>query len=124
MTHIANDIEWSGRPMLAPFSWKDRQQVLVSIDVFAPEVREAFQDRIFAVMALCQQHQFCLVTDFPERFDQYVRKIVEDRSEWLTWRVEASSVLHDLGRGHEATGHGPVWPLKNVGLADFRRSLN
>lgn len=69
-------------------------------------------------MALCPQHQFHLVTAYPERFHNYVRMIAEDRAEWLTWRVSASFVLRDLGRRDEAKGHGPIWPLKNVSLMD------
>ncbi|MBS4004218.1 MAG: DUF5131 family protein [Afipia sp.] len=124
MTESAATIEWSGDPLLAPFAWRASRDVLVPTDIFAPDVYQGFQDKLFAVMALCPQHRFRLVTDFPEKFHAYVDTITNDRSEWLTWRVEASFVLRDLGREHEATGHGPVWPLKNVALADFRRSLN
>lgn len=108
----------------ATIRWSASWDVLVLTDIFAPNVHQGFQDKIFAVMALCPQHQFRLVTDFPERFHAYVETITNDRDERLTWRVEASFVLRDLGRGHEATGHGPVWPLKNVALAGLRRYLN
>lgn len=107
--------------MLAPFSWTERHDVLVSADFFASDQYQLTVDEPFAVMALCPQHQFHLVTDFPERFHDYVRTITHDRDEWLTWRVAASFVLRELGRSREATGHGPVWPLQNVALADFKK---
>ncbi|MFG1428900.1 DUF5131 family protein [Roseixanthobacter glucoisosaccharinicivorans] len=106
MTDATAAIEWSGRPLLAPFAWAEGRDVLVSADLFAPDIDQALHDKVFAVMALCPQHQFHLVTDFPERFQAYVHTITNDRSEWLTWRVEASFLLRDLDRGHEATGHG------------------
>ena len=115
-------IEWTGKPDLAPFSWNEPLDVLVSTDVFKSDRYDLEVDGIFAVMALCPQHQFRLVTDFPERFRAYVQKITTDRMEWMTWRVEASFVLRRIGRAHEAKGHGPVWPLANVKLADFSSS--
>lgn len=117
-------IEWPGRPLLAPFAWEPSDNVLVPTDIFGPNISEGFRDKVFAVMALCPQHEFRLVTDFPERFHAYVDTMTNNRAEWLTWRVEASFVLRELGRGHEAKGHGPVWPLKNVALADFKHALN
>ena len=38
--------------------------------------------------------------------------------------LEASFLLGSLGRSHEAKGHGPVWPLKNIALADFRSAVS
>lgn len=124
MTELSRTIEWSGEPLLAPFSWIESCEVLVSADIFTSDIYSVFQDKLFAVMALCPHHRFHLVTAFPERFHEHVHRITNDRDEWLTWRVEASFVLRDLGRDHEATGHGPIWPLKNVALADFRPALN
>ena len=110
--------DWPCEPVLAPFSWAEGRNVLVSKDVFASSRYHLTVDEVFAVMALCPQHQFHLVTDFPERYHSYVRTITEDEHEWLTWRVEASFVLSKLGRQREAKGHGPVWPLANVALTN------
>lgn len=117
-------VEWSGQPLLAPFSWPQGHDVLVSTDLFDPEICDERLDKTFAVMALCPQHSFRLVSAFPQRFRNYVCKITADRDAWLMWRLEASFVLSSLGRSHEAKGHGPVWPLKNVALADFRSAAN
>mgnify|MGYP001464008683 CR=1 FL=1 len=124
MATLPSRIEWSGKPLLAPFSWSEPREVLVRTDIFASGTYCGFQDKVFAVIALCPHHQFRLVTEFPKRFHEYVDTITNDRDEWLAWRVEASFVLRDLGRGHEATGHGPIWPLKNVDLADVRPTIN
>lgn len=99
MTDNALNVEWTAKPLFAPFSWHEGRDVLVPIDIFAPNISEELQDKIFAVMALCPQHQFRLVTDFPDKFAAYVRKITEDHGEWLTWRVQAGFVLQDIGRG-------------------------
>lgn len=111
--------EWSGKPLLAPFSWVAGQDVVVVTDLFEVEKDDLSLDESFAVMALCPQHRFRLRTAFPERYHNYVRTITEDHSEWLTWRMSASFVLSKLGRYREGTGHGPVWPLKNVELASL-----
>lgn len=75
---------------------------------FDSEICEERLDKTFAVMALCPQHSFRLVSAFPQRFRNYVCKITADRDAWLMWRLEASFVLGSLGRSHEAKGHGPV----------------
>ncbi len=124
MTHRPAMIKWSGEPLLAPFSWAERHDFLVPDDIFARVQSPLFLDRLFAVMARCPQHQFRLVTAFPGRFHDYVRAITNDKGEWLTWRVTAADVLNRLGRGHEAKGHGPVWPLSNVALADVKPVLH
>lgn len=117
-------VEWTGEPLLAPFEWRNARDVLVSTDLFGDEISEEALDKTFAVMALCPRHSFRLVSSFPNRFRTYVCKITSDRDAWMNWRLEASFVLSSLGRQHEAKGHGPVWPLKNVKLADFRSEIS
>ena len=105
---------WNCKNMLEPFSWLIPRVAQVKQDLFEPEVREAWRDRVFATMALCPQHRFFVTTAYPRIYHDYVQTIANDRSEYVTWRVSASDVLNDLGLGHLATGEGPKWPLLNV----------
>ena len=41
-------------------------------DLFHSDVQECFIDRVFAVMALCPQHTFLVLTKRPERMRQYL----------------------------------------------------
>lgn len=45
-----------------------------------------------------------------------VRTITDDRMEYMTRPMSASSILCELGRALEATGPDPEWSLRNVEL--------
>ncbi|TPL71407.1 DUF5131 family protein [Mesorhizobium sp. B2-3-15] len=107
------EVKWSCDVLLEPFSWRGPKTVRVQPDLFEPEIRNAWRDKVFAAMALCPQHRFWLRTAYPQVYGQYIEQIAHDRLEWLAWRVSASQVLRELGR-EEATGDGPAWPLANV----------
>lgn len=108
------DIDWTCGDVLTPFFWENPRVVRVLPDLFEPETRETFRDRIFAAMAMCPQHRFFLRTAYPDAHRRYVDRISNDRSEYLAWRVSAAQLLRKLGRADEATGDGPEWPLPNV----------
>ncbi|CCV09568.1 hypothetical protein MESS2_p70002 [Mesorhizobium metallidurans STM 2683] len=108
------EVTWSCDVLLEPFSWKDPKTVRVQPDLFEPEIRNAWRDKVFAAMALCPEHRFWLRTAYPQLYSQYIEQIAHDRLEWLAWRVSVSQVLRELGRQEEATGDGPAWPLANV----------
>jgi len=107
---------WDGKDVLEPFSWPQALVVLVTRDLFEPEVRGKFRDEVFASMALCPQHQFKLRTAHPREYRRYVDEIARDRGEYLAWRASAALILRRLDREGEATGPGPIWPLPNVAL--------
>ncbi|MEX4009847.1 DUF5131 family protein [Neoaquamicrobium sediminum] len=109
---------WNCKDVLEPFRWLSPRVVQVQRDLFEPEIREAWRDKVFAAMALCPQHRFVLSTAYPSIYRHYVQTIASDRSEYVTWRVSASFILDDLGLGYLATGEGPKWPLVNVELID------
>jgi protein gp37 len=71
-------------------------------DLFHKEVPFEFIDKVFAVMALCPQHTFQILTKRPEQMAEYVG--IEDRAELIAktaWNI--------------CDGYGP-WPLPNVWL--------
>lgn len=57
----------------APLRWKSPRTVFVNSmsDLFHEAVPNAFIDRAFAVMALCPQHTFIVLTKRPERMREY-----------------------------------------------------
>jgi protein gp37 len=55
--------------LYAPLSWRKPRTVFVNSmsDLFHDAVADEFIDRVFAVMALCPQHTFVILTKRPER---------------------------------------------------------
>ena len=73
------DGNWNGtvrlieEKLLDPLRWKRPRRIFVNSvsDVFHPNVPDEWVDRIFAVMALCPQHTFQILTKRPERMREY-----------------------------------------------------
>lgn len=93
-------------------------------DLFHESVPLAFVDRVFAVMALCPQHTFQVLTKRPERVAEYLN--TGRRHYWIN---KASLAM--CGRAAIPTQkHGMVlggWPLPNVWLgtsAENQRTLD
>ncbi|MEA3033517.1 MAG: hypothetical protein QOH86_1533 [Sphingomonadales bacterium] len=59
--------------LLLPLRWKRPRRIFVGsmTDIFAAFVADEWLDRMFAVMALCPQHVFQLLTKRPERMRRY-----------------------------------------------------
>ena len=89
---------WNGEVSLItdhltdPLHWKKPRMIFVNSmsDLFHENVREKWIDRIFAVMALCPQHTFQVLTKRPERMAHYFnapgsrRRIVEASEQFCT----------------------------------------
>lgn len=71
---------WTGRinfdeaALLAPLRWKKPRRIFVNsmADLFHAGVTDEQIDRVFAIMALCPQHQFLILTKRAERMREYV----------------------------------------------------
>lgn len=61
--------------LLKPLHWRRPRKIFVCsmTDIFADFVLDEWIDRIFAVMALCPQHTFIVLTKRPERMRAYIR---------------------------------------------------
>jgi protein gp37 len=77
-------------------------------DLFHEAVPFEFIDRVFAVMALCPQHTFQVLTKRPERMAEYLLKHAD--SEDIAWHANVE--ILKLGHG----GGRVKWPLPNVWL--------
>jgi len=72
--------QWNGvvrfveEHLLDPLKWKKPRRVFVNSmsDLFHVNVKDEWIDRIFAVMALCPQHTFQVLTKRPERMLEYL----------------------------------------------------
>lgn len=75
----SNGPRWNGKIQLLPdvleqpLRWKKPRKVFVNSmsDLFHPDVPFDFIDKVFAVMALCPQHTFQILTKRPERMREY-----------------------------------------------------
>lgn len=91
-----------------PLHWRKPQVIFVCSmgDLFHESVPWEWIDRVFAVMALCPQHVFILLTKRAERMEEYVCD---------------TSIVRNDSRGEElykinpnALTDGIQWPLPNV----------
>lgn len=70
----------------APLKWRKPRRIFVNSmsDLFHRDVPFEFIDRVLAVMALCPQHTFQILTKRPERMAEYLAMPwAEDGGRWL-----------------------------------------
>ncbi|MCW4114783.1 phage Gp37/Gp68 family protein [Aurantimonas sp. MSK8Z-1] len=102
--------------LVQPLRWRRPRMIFPGsmTDLFADFVTDDMLDRIFAVMALCPQHTFQVLTKRPERMRDY---LTDPRS---TGRI-ARRIL-DLWIGGEkharAAMAGDRWPVRSIGVVD------
>jgi protein gp37 len=115
--------------LLRPLRWKRPRRIFVGsmTDIFADFVTDEWLDRMFAVMALCPQHIFQLLTKRPQRMRAYLaRPAVEVR---IGLEALGLTMMSAVGVGPRGVGDGvmikgsdinpgalAVWPLPNVWL--------
>jgi len=98
--------------LLKPLGWRKPRRVFVNSmsDLFHKEVPFAFIDKVFAVMALCPQHTFQVLTKRPERMAEY---LVKDRRPDWAWQVKGDLCPKGWRERHIPAVDGP---LPNVWL--------
>ncbi len=105
--HFNGEVRCVEEALGVPLGWKRPKRIFVNSmsDLFHPKVPFEFIDKVFAVMALCPQHTFQVLTKRPERMAEYLRCIDVGFDVWF----EASK------RKSLDALNGP-WPLPNVWL--------
>jgi protein gp37 len=116
-----------------PLHWKKPRRIFVNSmsDLFHEAVLFEFIDRVFAVMALCPQHTFQVLTKRPERMAEWAndrtRRMWHDDSPMVMAMADLSAKLEPRGDaqnerrvmekylGAIAPDRG-MWPLPNVWL--------
>lgn len=112
---------WTGdvlvveKALTEPLRWKKPRRVFVNSmsDLFHKSIPDEVIDSIFAVMAMCPQHTFQILTKRPERMLAYLRQVASegDMNRWACRSAEmakspcAPGIFDDL-----------EWPLPNVWL--------
>jgi protein gp37 len=121
---------WTGEVRLnegwldQPLRWKTPRMIFVCAhgDLFHESVPDEWIDRVFAVMALCPQHTFQVLTKRAGRMRGYLKRFDEPHKHWPTMRnddwdtaiVALWQVMEDNGYDHRSTAS--TWPLPNVWL--------
>jgi protein gp37 len=77
-------------------------------------VPDAFIDRVFAVMALCSQHTFQILTKRAERMRAYVQHLEERLG--AVWDLTNQPTWIELPAGRSFPRFPDNWPLPNVWL--------
>lgn len=118
--------QWTGAvrgviPALnAPLRWKKPARIFVNSmsDLFHEAVSDEWIDQVFAVMALCPQHTFQILTKRADRMRAYMvaldRAIRIPTETFPRWKSEAESILQKRGDINSVVTH--QWPLPNVWL--------
>lgn len=124
LVHIANGHpSWTGKVsfvedhLLDPLSWKKPRRVFVNSmsDLFHENVLDEWIDKIFAVMALCPQHTFQILTKRPQRMLAYMQMIAgeKDIQRWINAAYDSDPDLSPCAAG---LMEDLDWPLPNVWL--------
>jgi protein gp37 len=111
-------VEFVEKHLLDPLKWKAPRRIFVNSmsDLFHEGVTDEMRDRIFAVMALCPQHTFQVLTKRPERMRAYLDPAcgrIADRIIALRRQRGDNGCVCPLP--HVAPG-AAWWPLANVWL--------
>ncbi|MBN4060291.1 phage Gp37/Gp68 family protein [Planctomycetaceae bacterium AH-315-I19] len=109
-----------------PLRWKKPRKVFVNsmADLFHEDVPFDFIDRVFAVMALCPQHTFQVLTKRPERMAEYLtkREVLPGSfsrkygADWVTPANKVYGIVNRKPRSKQVIERGMMWPLPNVWL--------
>jgi len=103
---FTGEVRFNENWLTQPLHWRKPRMVFVCAhgDLFHPDVPDAWIDRIFAVMALCPQHTFQVLTKRAERMREYLDQ----------FHNEGFRLIHAMD--HIGRRTGAIWPLANVWL--------
>ena len=117
-------INFDEKALLKPLSWKKPRMIFVNSmsDLFHENVPDEWIDKVFAIMALCPQHTFQILTKRPERMRDYMHSIDDNEGGRLAGMRSAMIEGNAQKIYAERTGEEPeMWlsvhlPLDNVWL--------
>ena len=118
---LAKGGQWNGQVNLVesvldqPLRWRKPRRIFVNSmsDLFHETVPDWIIDRVFAVMALAEEHTFQVLTKRPERMLNYFSTPWRD----LRFRWAGALPINFLcDENHDLVNFGDDWPLPNVWL--------
>ena len=76
------EVRWNDRWLYQPLQWRKPRRVFVCAhsDLFHEKVPDEWLDLVFAVMALCPEHAFQVLTKRPGRMRDYVVRLDSDEA--------------------------------------------
>ena len=97
--------------LMAPLKWKKPCRIFVNSmgDLFHEDVPDEWIDKVFAVMALCPQHTFQVLTKRSKRMLEWATEMMRP-----TRIVQAAPSISQVGKGLMVCNTD--WPLPNVWL--------
>ena len=100
--------------LLKPLGWRRPRMIFVNStsDLFHPDVPDAVIDRIFAVMALCPQHTFQVLTKRPERMRAY---LAGERDRRVAGQVISTAADDDALMRRMVDKVDTTWPVVGEG---------
>lgn len=110
-------VKFSEADLLAPLKRRKPTMWFVNSmsDPFHSNVPDEWIDRMFAVMALCPQHTFQILTKRPERMKEYITTKLNDPGYWGPTASEYA--WHFFGNIRDGAEPIPkAWPFPNVWL--------
>ncbi|MEM1088188.1 MAG: phage Gp37/Gp68 family protein [Pseudomonadota bacterium] len=127
---FTGEVRFNEQWLTQPLNWRTPRRVFVCAhgDLFHENVPDAWIDRVFAVMALCPQHVFQVLTKRPTRMAEYLAE-GGDRDCAIAW--QADQLWNEMRAPNGSRGltaleprcayHDPrpsitEWPLPNVWL--------
>ena len=113
---VFTDVRCHPERLEQPLHWKKPKRIFVNSmsDLFHEDVPFEFIDQVFAVMALCPQHTFQILTKRCERMMEYIRGLQDDDRDLHRlqgWACQLSNSPCAAGIVEER-----AWPLPNVWL--------
>ncbi|MEQ9518481.1 MAG: phage Gp37/Gp68 family protein [Parvibaculum sp.] len=83
-------VRFNEKELLKPLSWRKPRKIFVCAhsDLFQEAVPDEWIDKVFAIMALCPQHTFQVLTKRPERMREYMQ------DEFVTCRWHLAAFMH------------------------------
>jgi protein gp37 len=116
--------KWNGKikfveeHLLDPLKWKKPRRIFVNSmsDLFHENVTDEMLDRIFAVMALCPQHTFQVLTKRPERMLKYLGRACGRIADVVMKMRKERNDRSCVGPLPHITPGAAWWPLANVWL--------
>lgn len=128
--HLLDPLKWGavGMGEVADFSGKLRgwettrpRRIFVNSmsDLFHENVPDEWIDKIFAVMALCPQHTFQILTKRPQRMREYIKYGIGGVNGLCFVNGALGELLDDACNSHKGRSfprYAESWPLKNIQL--------
>ncbi|MEJ6397007.1 phage Gp37/Gp68 family protein [Yoonia sp. 208BN28-4] len=126
---FTGEVRFNDQWLTQPLKWRKPRMIFVNAhgDTFHPDVPDAWIDKIFAVMALCPQHTFQVLTKRPDRMRRYILGLDCDGARRFNMADAAEPIATDF-RYWKGDGpsdwdlavaeaiHAKHWPLPNVWL--------